>query len=403
MSILIFENPGEIDPRLISAFGVNVKPTDSAIGFFGTGLKYALAGLMRLGQAVTIQSGETVYTIGKVKESLRGKDFEFVRMSWYDNLAGPKTQVLGFTTELGKTWEPWMFYRELQCNATDEGGAIAHRTSAIPHPTAGLTRVIVEGHALTPVHNDRSLFFLDGEPVARHAQIALFPGTTTLIYNKGVAVGKLPQPALFRYNLEYKTSLTEDRTLKDMWNARNQIAQAICGLSDRPLLLQILLAEPDTFESKLDFDNYLVPDNVFLDLVEELSRTKLAQINPSARLALARHRKAAFAPDLLSLSRVQTGALQRAKAFIDRLGYDLSPYPIICVKSLGERIMGLAKDEKIYISTLAFDKGTKQVAATLLEEFFHLAHGVDDYSHEMQDLLFDKLISLGEELQGAPL
>ena len=55
---IIFENPGEIDPVAIITFGINVKESDHPIGFFGTGLKYALAILLREGQPITIQSGE---------------------------------------------------------------------------------------------------------------------------------------------------------------------------------------------------------------------------------------------------------------------------------------------------------------------------------------------------------
>ena len=39
--MIVFENAGEIDPRLFALIGVNVKESENAIGFFGTGLKYA--------------------------------------------------------------------------------------------------------------------------------------------------------------------------------------------------------------------------------------------------------------------------------------------------------------------------------------------------------------------------
>lgn len=402
MSILIFENPGEIDPRLISAFGVNVKVNDSAIGFFGTGLKYALAGLMRLGQAVTIQSGETTYTIDKVKESIRGKDFEFVRMSWYDNLAGQKTQTLGFTTELGKAWDPWMFYRELQCNATDEQGRVCYRAAQVPQPTAGTTRIIVEGHALTSVHIERSLYFIESEPEVPLAGLNLHPGQTSYLFNKGVAVLHLQHKALFHYNLTDRIALTEDRTVRDQWSVKYAISNALVCCEDPDILQPILLADEACFEHSFDFDCYTSPSETFLNLVAKLATSHTLRLNKSAYAKLCKHRKEAFAPKMFQLSRVQDGALRRAKAFVERLGYDLSPYPIHCV-SLGDGVMGLAKDGIIYITSLAFDKGTKQVAATLLEEFLHLSHDVDDYSHKMQDLLFDKIISLGEELQGEPL
>jgi len=41
--MIVFENQGEIDLIAFTPFGVNTKETDSPIGFFGTGLKYATA------------------------------------------------------------------------------------------------------------------------------------------------------------------------------------------------------------------------------------------------------------------------------------------------------------------------------------------------------------------------
>jgi hypothetical protein len=48
-AIVVFENPGEIDAAAIRTFGVSVKEGENPIGFFGTGLKYAIAILLRTG------------------------------------------------------------------------------------------------------------------------------------------------------------------------------------------------------------------------------------------------------------------------------------------------------------------------------------------------------------------
>ncbi|MDP9645853.1 hypothetical protein J2793_001286, partial [Paraburkholderia caledonica] len=47
--------------------------------------------------------------------------------------------------------------------------------------------------------------------------------------------------------------------------------------------------------------------------------------------------------------------------------------------------------------------GTKQLASTLIEEYIHLRHGWKDMTRELQNFLFDKLVSVGEELVGEPL
>lgn len=51
---IIFENPGELDLNALRIMGVSVKQSDSPIGMFGTGLKYAVATAMRLGGSVEI-------------------------------------------------------------------------------------------------------------------------------------------------------------------------------------------------------------------------------------------------------------------------------------------------------------------------------------------------------------
>src|SRR6185437_160750 len=122
------------DPQLISLIGVNVKENDSAIGFFGTGLKYAIACLARWGESLTIQSGPAEFTFCAEETKVRGKTFGVLVMrSKVDYLR------LGFTTELGKRWEPWMVYRELWCNAHDESAPRVYQANQLPAPTDGLT------------------------------------------------------------------------------------------------------------------------------------------------------------------------------------------------------------------------------------------------------------------------
>ena len=54
---IIFTNQGEIDIRAVTTFGVSVKNDNSAIGMFGTGLKYAIAIILRHGE-LSLSSAE---------------------------------------------------------------------------------------------------------------------------------------------------------------------------------------------------------------------------------------------------------------------------------------------------------------------------------------------------------
>lgn len=109
--MIIFKNKGAIDVRAIKILGVSVKK-DNAIGFFGTGLKYAIAICLREGCPLSIWSGGEEYSFTTKKVAITGQDFDVVCMNG---------EELGFTTELGKTWKLWQAFRELYCNCTDEG------------------------------------------------------------------------------------------------------------------------------------------------------------------------------------------------------------------------------------------------------------------------------------------
>jgi len=113
--MIVFKNSGNIDIKSITTFGVSSKENDSAIGYFGTGLKYAIAILLREGCEITIHTGGKKYEFGTQRQTVRVDEFTFVTMNG---------EALAFTTELGKNWQLWQAFRELYCNCTDEGGTI---------------------------------------------------------------------------------------------------------------------------------------------------------------------------------------------------------------------------------------------------------------------------------------
>jgi hypothetical protein len=65
----------------------------------------------------------------------------------------------------------------------------------------------------------------------------------------------------------------------------------------------------------------------------------------------------------------------------------------------------MAEDETILrISKECFDKGTKFVASTLLEELVHCHYGLHDESRALQTWLLDRIVTMGEEyVSGEPL
>lgn len=105
MSVLVFETPGHIDIRAFTLMGVSAKPsTTSSIGYFGTGLKYAVASLVRMGSRPVVWIGRDRYTFFNRPDKFRGVEFDKITMR-RDRLGlrGRNTD-LPYTTMYGRKW-----------------------------------------------------------------------------------------------------------------------------------------------------------------------------------------------------------------------------------------------------------------------------------------------------------
>lgn len=389
----VFENKGEIDPLLITTFGVNVKENDNPIGFFGTGLKYGLAILVRSDCAVAVQAGEKRFEFGKRTTELRGKQFEFVTMNG---------EPLGFTTELGKKWDLWMAYREVYCNTQDEGGKV-YEARTMPAPEAGVTRVIVSGTAFLQVARDHARYFLETAPVLKSDKIHIHAGENKGVFYRTVLVGSLSSlPTLYTYNCVSNVDLTEDRTLKHPYLVSHYIAGAILGCDEAQIVKDAVTAPEGFHESEIDFDIHHTPSATFMEVVGSLIRDRVAKVNRTAVDKYQKHAAGKLKPDTVALNKVEREMLRKALGFCKEIGFDIG-YEIVVAESLGSECLGMARNDTIYIAHRAFMVGTKCVAGTLIEEHIHLKHGHPDCSRPMQNYLLDRMVSLGELATGEPL
>lgn len=396
---IYFQNPGEIDPRLITTLGVNVKEGENPVGFFGTGLKYAIAVLLREGQEVEIFSGQKRFSFQLVPETIRGKTFQFIQMT-----QGGEASRLGFTTEFGKNWTLAHAYRELYCNARDEGGE-ASEVGAEPQP--GWTTVRVEGAAFEQVHLTRYEFLLNPKliplkDVEARAGLEVFALPSTQVFYRGISVMQLGKTSALRYNMLENVTLTEDRTVSYPFLVEGRIAQFITNkLKDQVALNAILTTE--CYEHGLDLCGWNCNwSEDFISAVKEAVDTKPMAIDERVK---ARYYNACFKADggkrkELALTPEQKERLEEAKEMLRKCGFSaVDLYEIIPVESLGERVLGLAerKTSTIYLASLAF-KHSGELVQTLLEEIIHLSRGVADETREMQSVLLGEIHRLMQEL-----
>lgn len=403
MQTIVFENQGEIDIRSVCTFGVSVKEGDSPIGFFGTGLKYAIAVLLRTGHVIAITAGEQVIEFSKRSESVRGQEFDFVAMS----VNGAEPSPIGFTTELGKQWDLWMAYREIACNCMDESGkAFRWRGIDAPEPREGVTCVVVSGDAFAEVHANRHKYFLEGEPDMTIGSLEINRRPSQSLFYRGVRVMDYQRGAMFTYNETDHIDLTEDRTVKDPYMVGYRLARELLTCNDEALLHEIVTASDDCYEGHIDFHwTGLAPGPAFMRVVGACIADRLTKTNVTAVRVWNEYANKLITPREVELTRVQQASMEKALDFCGRIGFQIrGSYPIKVVESLGNGCLGLAKDQTIYIAERVFHSGgTKALASTLIEEYLHLRQGWADLTRESQTFLFDKVVSLGEEMVGEPL
>jgi hypothetical protein len=382
-----FGNPGNFDVRAMLTFGVSAKEKEDAIGYFGTGFKYAVAIVLRLGGSIRVTSGTDTTIFTKSRQTIRGQDFDIV-------LANGKEA--GFTTRLGINWLPWMAFRELWCNCKDEGG------NASLEPLLNETVIAVDCKPIEDAFISKNEFLLVGEPRFSHSSCEIHDRPSHYLFYRGIAIKSTGDHAIYSYNVKSTMDLTEDRTARYDFQATHAIQRAIQSLDDAVMLRKILTAPQGTFEHGLGFDSDWTTSESFVEVARTLLKSGVGCNDSARRLISKLDDKAGNWPEVY-LTKVQFTMLERARSFLKSIHVDVGDFELKVVSGLGEGVMGRALDGVIYLSEMPFHMGAKQVASTLLEEWVHNKHGVRDFDRAMQNWLFDKVVSLAEEMRGEPV
>lgn len=270
---LYFLNPTVLSPLAITISGLSAKPeSPNPFGRFGSGLKYAIAGILRLGGQIeiTTSDGEYEHNVYKfeIEEGIfRDKPVNFLVMRTYCRGSAEGTTRLSFTAELGAHWAPWMLYRELRANAEDEGGTTYTEDEGGPITCKPFnlpwTLIKIRCEALEDAHTNRASFWLESEPLLSTPTLSIHPGPTTKLFYQHIQVHDEPQSAPWRFSYSFTypaLPLTEDRTLANPSEAKFLIAKALLGLTNPELISQFLAPYPSSEASpaewKLDFDWY---------------------------------------------------------------------------------------------------------------------------------------------------
>lgn len=267
--MIILRNPGEIDLDVIKIMGVNVKENESAIGRFGTGLKYAIAVFLREGIELCMFIGKNRYDFFTEEKTIRGKPFQVCQIK------GPYDVVeLPFTTDLGRGWEPWMAYREIRSNCIDENGE--QLTSEGARGEEGCTTFCIgemDTHATFLQDMEIPLLF-------RGENIEIYKGESDFIFYHGIRAKDLKRPSMYTYNILRECDLTEDRLLCYDYEIEHAINETVAQMPDKAIIKSVITAGPEYFESSLNMrsNSYVTPRAAFNEALKESTK-----VNPNVR------------------------------------------------------------------------------------------------------------------------
>lgn len=399
---ITFSNHEPLDLRMLTTFGLSVKNSTSPIGMFGTGLKYAIAVLLRNNCEVKLKIDDTYYTFHTQKHNIRNTESSVIYM--HNTKDGTDIQ-LPMTDNFGRNWKVWQAIRELYSNCLDEGGRM---NDVIEQDR---TVIYVKGEEAEKVLSEFHYYFIDptrmklvysGQRVDIYERFEmnlgnLIDGVNTRVFYRGIYTGNdWERSASFIYNFKTNMTLTEDRSILHAFEPKNALIDEILSTcyDEEFLMRYINNAFRDSMEGSLTY-NRLQPSSAFINACKTLLQKD--QIIPSWAMGI-------YEQTLPMIERYKTAHLSTFdEAMLTRVIKVLAHHDeyvsrdqIRVVRSLRDNVMGMyiKKDDTILINREVFNRGEVILLGTIYEELLHKRHDFEDESRTMQNYLVDKVASL---------
>lgn len=437
---ILIQNDGEIELNSFELIGASTKRNQAGkIGFFGSGLKYSIAYMMRKGIDFKIFSGEKEIKFSTKEEKLRDQSFERICIN------GIPTS---YTTSMGPTWkEDWFVIREIYCNALDESNCILIKDTENISPSSGKTRIYVElTESLEKVSQNWDAYFSeDREPLftaenvytsylgtedieGKNVQkVDVYKGTEGVLYRKGVKVYS-NKTGIYDYGCE-SVSINEDRTAKHT-SAMSYLIYSLCArFCNEDYIKTVLRSEDDRTNEYFSLSNgdrllgfsdeWIRFSKENLLVVRESSGKYAAEIMSSKKEVFLI--PSIFARDLkksvpatailgmgsiidgVSINEIPTTAkmdylLKNVLNDLKEMNYEV-PFDVVVAEFDDENILGHAniKEKKIIIADRTFNMGKREIAMTLMEETEHIKSGHPDETRAFQTHIFSQWLKMIED------
>ncbi len=384
--MIVFHNPGLIEVNSIRLMGASVKE-EGSFGRFGTGIKYGVATILRGGGSIFIHAGNKQFTFAVEKASLKDKEFdEVILLNPGANLVENRRIPLGFTTGLGKDWEPWMVAREFGCNARDEGGDFCIQNE-IPASDfinmEGETSILVDWPEMEEAlqSDENHVFAPASEILLEERGVRVLPGPSDYLYHRGVRVWKLPKPAVFTYDILAPVDLTEDRTVKYSFIQVAQVRNMILETEDRGIIAGAVSAAEGTWEAGFDWSlaaNW-EPREPKEDWLEEVSRLREAKhrVSKSAADTMLAHSAFTKAESFSGRYQESTGAFADVADELEQMGLNMKDLRVFVTAELPEGALSSLRGGAVYVTPATLEESPGVLARELLKRRLETLSGGD--------------------------
>lgn len=381
--MIVFTTPTAMPIEAATTMGVSVKE-DGAIGKFGTGMKYAIAGVLRLGGLISVEVESVKYDFTSVTTGIRGRNFQIVHCNG---------DACGFTTELGKHWEPWQLFRELASNALDEGGSWSKSDAE------GVTKITIHCREVEEAGDHEGVFLRGGEPILTSSMGAtVYPGPSKHYYYKGIRAGSFPYVAPVTVDVD-SGSLSEDRLL-DLSTVRSELAWAFRSV--KHIDHSLALAVTAQCEAGQFWVDHVCPWTLGSELPDSLTQFLVERPkwirHPAFVKALNEHLRKGGTGNWQEVEPTEKmlSLLELGEKLCRKVGVDVVPREKVRFTSdLEDRALAATcmDTRDVWFSTELALRGRDEFLCGYLEEAIHAMTGQADCTRELQNTLFSIIVS----------
>lgn len=415
-----FQNKSEVPINAFKLLGASSKRGDSSkIGYFGTGLKYAIAVMLKQGIEFHVYSGEKEVKIGTRSTKFLDENVSVMTVN------GEKTSI---TLDAGIDWKPWYAIREIYSNAIDENGEML--INITPEPKAGYTRIFVdtESEQLKDIFQNWNAYFTQNrQAIFKNIRGTMFTKLSTvpeyIAFRKGIRVHESRKHSVFDYDLpdveinESRVAIYSFRVQQDcselLASSNIECINEFLKLSKNPRRKEFVEWEDGFWDYTSGYafseawlealsDYRLVPHNfaghyditeTTLVLPDKLIDKLVKRFGEAINTAGSNKDK------FTVITTIDKRPLQKMLDVFEKAGFEWELDKIDIVKFNDKDVLGQARDGRVLLSHSLFTNAHKhEVAATLIEEIVHAKTGLEDGTRAMQNYLFNTITNMAKEL-----